>query len=276
MNRYKPSSQALRKWEELKALLSSLKRVLIAFSGGVDSAFLVKVAHDVLGENVLAVTAASETYPQREIEEASKLAQELGVKHMVIHTDELENAQFVANTPQRCYFCKSELFARLKEIAERKGMFCILDGSNLEDARDFRPGRQAARELGVRSPLMEVGLSKNEIRELSRMLALPTWDKPSFACLSSRIPYYTKIEKEVISRIGQAEDALREMGFRQVRVRHHDQTARIEIDPSDMSRLFRKRIRKRIVQALKNAGYLYVTVDLEGYRSGSMNEPLKK
>ena len=249
-------------------------KVLVAFSGGVDSTFLLKVAQDVLGDEVLAVIASSETYPQREREEALKLAAELNVRYKVIETHELENPDFASNPPQRCYYCKKELFSRLKEIAHSEGIPYVLDGSNYEDTEDFRPGLEAVDELGVCSPLKEVGLVKNEIRQLSRKLGLPTWQKPSFACLSSRFPYYTEIDSQSLKQIDRAEEYLRELGFSQFRVRHHDQIARIEIAPGDFSKLMEKGMREKIIQNFKKWGYVYITLDLEGYRSGSMNEPL--
>lgn len=249
-------------------------RVLVAFSGGVDSTFLLKVAQDVLGEDVLAVIASSATYPQREREEALKLAAELNVRYKVIETHELDNPNFSRNPPQRCYYCKKELFSKLKEIAQSEGIPYVLDGSNYEDTEDFRPGLEAVDELGVRSPLKEVGLVKSEIRQLSLKLGLPTWQKPSFACLSSRFPYYTEIDPQSLKQIDRAEEYLRKLGFSQFRVRHHDQIARIEIAQQDFSKLLEKGMKEKIIQNFKKWGYVYITLDLEGYRSGSMNEPL--
>lgn len=249
---------------------------MVAFSGGVDSTFLLKVAKDALGKNVLAVTASSETYPQQEIEEAKKIARVLNVRHLVILTKELENPDFINNPPQRCYFCKKELFSRLKEIAKAESIPFILDGSNYEDLADFRPGTLAAEEFGIHSPLREVRLRKNEIRALSRKLNLPTWDKPSLACLSSRFPYYTEIKREKLKQIGQAEDFLKKLGFKQVRVRHHDRIARIEIDPQEFPRSVEKEMREKIVETFNKLGYTYVSLDLAGYRTGSMNESLPK
>jgi len=262
------------KFEKLKSILEEMRRVLVAFSGGVDSTFLLKVAKDVLGENVLAVIASSETYPEREQQEAIKIAGDLKARCKVIHTKELDNPDFKSNPPDRCYFCKTELFSRLKKIAADKDIPYICDGSNFEDIQDFRPGSKAAQELGVRSPLKEARLVKNEIRLLSRMLGLPTWDKPSMACLSSRFPYNTQIERESLKQIDQAEEFLRAMGFSQLRVRHHGKMARIEIDPKEFAKIMDEKTRVRIVEGLKKIGYLYVTLDLAGYRTGSMNEPL--
>lgn len=262
------------KYDRLKAMLRTMKSALVAFSGGVDSTFLLKVSHDVLGDNVLAVIAESETYPKREKEEAIRLAEALGVRFRVIRTKELANPDFTKNPPERCYFCKSELFKKLKEIAEEEGLAQVLDGANFEDSGDYRPGAQAGLELGVRSPLKEVELVKQEIRELSRDLGLPTWNKPAMACLSSRFPYYTEIEKNALNRVEKAEESLRAIGFSQLRVRHHGSIARIEVDVKDLPRFLEPETRKRIIEELKELGYGYVTLDLAGYRTGSMNEPL--
>ncbi|MDH5385683.1 MAG: ATP-dependent sacrificial sulfur transferase LarE [Candidatus Aminicenantes bacterium] len=272
MTEIPPDTQA--KFEKLKSILEEMRRVLVAFSGGVDSTFLMKVAKDVLGENVLAVIASSETYPEREQQEAIKIMGDMKARYKVIHTKELDNPDFKNNPPERCYFCKSELFSRLKTIAADEDIPYICDGSNFEDTQDFRPGSKAAEELGVRSPLKEVQLVKEEIRLLSRMLGLSTWDKPSMACLSSRFPYNTQIERESLRQIDQAEEFLRAMGFSQIRVRHHGKMARIEIDPTEFAKIMDEKTRVKIVEELKKIGYLYVTLDLAGYRTGSMNEPL--
>jgi uncharacterized protein len=262
------------KLEKLKKILLEMQKVLVAYSGGVDSTFLLKVARDVLGKNVLAVTASSETYPQGEIEDAKKLARKLKVRHSVIHTCELENPDFVSNPPQRCYYCKQELFSKLKEIAEAESIPYVLDGANYEDTEDFRPGAEAAQELGIRSPLKEAKLVKSEIRALSRKLNLTTWDKPSLACLSSRFPYYSEIDMKSLKQIGQAEEFLKKLGFKQVRVRHHDHIARIEIQAEEFPKIIEKGTKERIVDNFKKFGYTYVSLDLAGYRTGSMNEPL--
>jgi uncharacterized protein len=265
-----------RKLELLKAILSPLDRVLVAFSGGVDSTLLLKVASDVLGDGVLAVIAGSETYPPSETRAALLLARRLGVRHRFIHTSELENPRFAANSPERCYHCKKELFGRLKGMAEKEGIPYVLDGANYDDRLDFRPGGKAGAELRVRSPLREARLTKDEIRTLSRHFGLPTWDKPSMACLASRFPYGTRIEKETLSRVGRAEEFLRKLGFRQLRVRHHGSIARVEVEPAEFPKLIQEKTRTAIVRGLKRLGYLYVAFDLEGYRTGSLNAPLNQ
>jgi uncharacterized protein len=263
--------------EKLKDLTRNIKEMgslLIAYSGGVDSTFLLKVAKDTLGERVIAVTARSPTYPSREYKQAREMAKKLGVKHLTINSEELSIPEFFSNPPNRCYYCKKELFSKLKEIALREGTDYIADGSNLDDLKDFRPGTKAAEELGIRSPLKEAGLTKEDIRNLSRDLRLPTWDKPSFACLASRFPYGDKITPKALKMVNEAEEYLHSLGFKQVRVRHHRNLARIEVSQEEIEQFLSDDPRKRIAKMLKEIGYTYVTLDLEGYRSGSMNEVL--
>ncbi len=265
-----------KKLANLKKILSRMESALVAFSGGVDSTFLLKVAHQVLKDKVVAVTANSETYPISELEEAKKRAQEFGVKHIIIHTEELSQEEFINNSPRRCYFCKKELFSKLKEIAKEKSLNCVVDASNYDDIADFRPGREAAKELGIRSPLEEANLTKEDIRSLSHRMKLPTWNKPSLACLASRIPYQTRISKEKLKRIAEGEKFLRELGMRQVRLRDHGDIARIEIAKEEMILFFKKNLLEQVIDRLKKLGYTYITLDLEGYRTGSMNEILRK
>ncbi len=266
----KPATQ--QKLDDLRHVLSELESVVVAYSAGVDSTLVLRVAHDVLGENVLAATGLSDTYPEEEMAEARALAQELGVEHVMMRTEELTDPRYAMNSHQRCFFCKNELYGKLRELADERGVMHIVDGTNADDVGDHRPGLRAAREIGVRSPLQEVGMTKDEIREISNELGLRTWDKPAFACLSSRFPYGTPITVEKLKQVATAERAIRELGFRGFRVRHHDTVARLEVDPDDFPRVVE--LHSEIVAKLRAAGYRFVTLDLQGYRSGSLNEGL--
>ncbi|VAX26231.1 ATP-utilizing enzyme of the PP-loop superfamily [hydrothermal vent metagenome] len=266
------------KLTSLKNEIASLGSVLVAFSGGVDSSFLLKVCLGVLGEaggRVLAVTARSSTYPSSELSEAISLASSMGARHMVIDSEELEIKGFASNPPDRCYHCKSELFGKLSDIARKEGLAAILDGTNADDLKDYRPGSKAAKELGVRSLLQENGLTKDEIRAFSRDLGLPTWGKPAFACLASRFPYGVTITRDKLKMVELAEKSIRELGFRQARVRHHGDVARIELEPGLIARAVEPIMAEKIQNALTKAGFSYVAVDILGYRTGSMNETLK-
>ncbi|MCF6148452.1 MAG: ATP-dependent sacrificial sulfur transferase LarE [Candidatus Kuenenia sp.] len=263
------------KLNKLKNYIEALESVVVAFSGGVDSSLVAKVCFDVLGKKALAITARSETYPAFEYEEAKKIAQEIGIPHITIHTSELNIKGFAENPTNRCYFCKSELFGKLKEIAQEKGYKNVADGANFDDTNEYRPGLEAAKELSVRSPLKDLGFRKSDIREISKYLHLSNWDKPSYACMSSRFPYGDSITENKLVLVAAAEDYLRSIGLRQFRVRHHDTIARIEVMPEDFPKLLQNGKREELISKFKEIGYKYVTLDIEGYRSGSMNEVLK-
>lgn len=261
-----------QKLGELKDRLKELGSVAIAFSGGVDSTFLLKVAHDVLGDKVIAVTATSSTYPERELKEAKEYAESFGAKHIIIVSEELEIEGFSKNPVDRCFYCKNELFTKIKKIAEEHDIKYVLDGSNFDDVGDYRPGMQAAKALGVVSLLKETKMTKDDIRVLSKQMNIPTWDKPSFACLSSRFPYGHEITEPKLKMVDLAEQFLLDLGFRQVRVRHHGEIARIEVAQEERAKFFDIELMDKVSAELKKIGFNYVTLDITGYRTGSMNE----
>jgi uncharacterized protein len=269
------ASTAERRLGELKRIVASHGSALVAFSGGVDSSLALAVATRALPEGrVLAVTSNNETYLPSELEGAKAFARSLGVEHLVINTRELDNPSYAKNPTNRCYFCKSTLYSDLVKMAEKKGYACVIDGANRDDEGDYRPGRKAAKELGVVSILAEIGMTKAEVRGLARYLGLPTWDKPALACLSSRFPYGQEITPEKLAQVAEAEEFMRSHGYEQVRVRHHGEIARLEIGPDEMERAFASR--EEISSKLRTIGFLYVALDLDGYRSGSLNSALKK
>src|SRR5579885_750022 len=265
-----------QKYQRLRDILAEMPSVLVAYSGGVDSALLLKVATDVLGERAVGVIASSPAYEDEETAEALRNAEMMGARVIQIETHEMENERYVANGLDRCYHCKTELFTRLEPLAQERGIALIAYGLNRDDLGDFRPGQRAAREFGVRAPLQEADLGKEEIRAIARYLGVPVWDKPALACFSSRIPYGMPVTVEALQKIGRAERLLHTLGFAQVRVRHHDTIARIEVSLADFPRLIEEETNRQIVDGLKAIGYAYVTLDLQGYRTGSMNELHRK
>lgn len=263
-----------KKYEVLKQNICQLQRLAVAFSGGVDSTFLLKAAYDVLGNNVIAVTARSLSFPKRELDEAAAFTKEYGIEHIIVDSEELDIEGFSNNPVNRCYLCKTELFTKIRDIAQEKGIEHIAEASNIDDNGDYRPGLQAVKELSILSPLRTVNLSKAEIRELSKELGLKTWNKQSFACLSSRFPYGESITPERLSKIDKAEQFLLDLGFHQVRVRFHGNLARIETDENGFSAMLDGGTRKKIDEKFRDIGFTYVTLDIKGYRTGSMNETL--
>jgi len=269
---YMEKKEVIADYERLKRIIKSYNSLLVAFSGGVDSTLVAKVAYDTLKEKAVAVTAISPTLPDRELKDAKDIASHIGIRHILIESNELEIREFVSNTPFRCYHCKKELFTKLRDLAEELKLSHIACGSTIDDLNDYRPGMEAAREMDVKNPLIEAGLNKRAVREMARFLGLPNWDKPSFACLSSRFPYGTEITESRLNQVERCEDLLQQLGFKQYRVRYHGEIARIELEENDMVRLLKDpSLKESIIKSFKQTGFKFVTLDLEGYRTGSMN-----
>jgi len=264
----------IAKEERLRGIFRELESVIVAYSGGVDSSYVAYVANEELGSRAVCITGQSASLPEYQRAEIERVVERFGFQHELIDTEELENPAYRANDANRCFFCKDELYGKLEAVARTRGINCIVDGSTVDDLGDFRPGRQAAAQHAVRSPLIEVGLSKVEVRELSRKATLPTWDKPASPCLSSRIAYGTTVTIERLSKVDRGEEILREFGFREFRVRHHDQLVRLEISQAEMDRALRKELIDELAKRFRELGFKYVTLDLDGFRSGSMNEVL--